>query len=156
MDTHGVFDGLRVIDLTNGFAGGLATMILADNGASVVRVVPAELEAEDFSLLSAGGTQWHRGKDRVVVDFADDAQREDCRERLRSADIVVESYGQDRVGAWGLGFDDARSLNANVCYFSIDGFGRHPEFRSLPAHEGLVQAAAGRMADFGNTVGLGR
>lgn len=154
--SQGAFGGLRVIDFTNGFAGSLATMIMADNGAAVIRIVPEGLQAEDFSVLSQAAVQWHRGKDLRVVDFGDDGQRKDCLVLVSEADVLVESYGQERMAAFGLSWEELHSANPGLCYFTVDSFGDHPSLGSVPAHEGLVHAAAGRMADFGRTFGLSR
>ncbi len=154
--SRSVFEGVNVIDLTNCPAGALACMILADNGAAVVRVVPSELEGKDLSVLAAGRIQWHRGKDRRVVDFADERQRDECLRLIDGADVLIESYGDTCLTAWGLERGGLHRRNPYLCLFSIDSFGPHPRLGTLPPYEGLVHAAAGRMADFGRTFGLDR
>ena len=156
MASAGVFDGVRVVDLTTGFAGALSTMVMADNGAAVVRVVPAGTEPLLQLASTSGSVQWDRGKDCRLVDLDEPGGRRECLDLVRSADVVVESYGQTETAAWGLDAPAALRVNPDLCYVRIDGFGPHPSMSGLPAHEGLVHAAAGRMADFGRTFGMDR
>ena len=68
----GVCDGLRVIDFSNWMAGPLATMVLADNGAEVIKVEPPEGDpARDLPAFQT----WNRGKKSIVLDLNDEADQ---------------------------------------------------------------------------------
>jgi crotonobetainyl-CoA:carnitine CoA-transferase CaiB-like acyl-CoA transferase len=145
----GVFDGLRVLDLTEGFAGALSTMILADNGASVVRVVPPpELERDPAAGL-AGAKQWHRSKEIRRLDLRDDAARRACAHLLDEADVVVATDGAWVLEHLGEPFEAAVAARDNLIGCFINAFGDHPVLGRAPMHDGLVLAASGRMFDMG-------
>jgi crotonobetainyl-CoA:carnitine CoA-transferase CaiB-like acyl-CoA transferase len=81
-------DGVRVVDLTAGIAGAVATMLLADFGASVVRVEPP---GGDSLRSRPGWVTWSRGKQSVTVGADDDAGRAALAQLLAAADICVTS-----------------------------------------------------------------
>ncbi|MEO8691863.1 MAG: CoA transferase [Acidimicrobiales bacterium] len=145
----GVFDGLQVVDLTEGMAGALCTMILGDNGASVVRLVPPhDLERDPVAHL-AGARQWHRSKDIRRVDLREDSARSDCSRLLDEADVVVATDGSWAIEHLGLPFADVVAARSHLVGCFIDAFGDHPTFGGAPMHDGLVLAASGRMFDMG-------
>lgn len=145
----GVFSGLRVLDLTEGFAGALCTMMLGDNGAAVIRVVPpAELERDPSAAL-AGARQWHRSKEVRRIDLRDDAERDACAQLLDEADIVVATDGAWVLEHLGQSFEDAVAARPQLIGCFIDAFGDHPTLGGAPMHDGLVLAASGRMHDMG-------
>ena len=145
----GVFEGLHVVDLTEGFAGALCTMILGDNGASVVRVVPPhDLETDPATNL-AGARQWHRSKEVRRLDLRDAAALAECSRLLDEADIVVATDGSWAAEHLGQSFADAVASRPHLIGCFIDAFGDHPTFGGAPMHDGLVLAASGRMFDMG-------
>jgi crotonobetainyl-CoA:carnitine CoA-transferase CaiB-like acyl-CoA transferase len=150
-----VFDGLRVVDLTDSYPGALATMVLADNGAAVVHLVPTT-RADDGGPAAPGAVQWARGKKHRIIDLTTADGTTACQALLAAADVVVESLGQDQLAIWGLDRAAVESAHPGIIYFSIDGFGSHPLLKSVPAHEGVVHAAAGRMMEFGKIFKLTR
>ena len=145
----GVFTGLRVLDLSEGFAGALCTMMLGDNGASVIRVVPPPELERDPSAGLAGARQWHRSKDIRRMDLRDDAARSACAELFDEADIAVATDGSWVVEHLGQPFEAAVAARPHLIGCYIDAFGDHPTLGGLPMHDGLVLAAAGRMHDMG-------
>lgn len=146
-----VFDGLRVLDVTEGFAGALATMLFADNGAAVVRLVAPSEHRNDPADAAAGVRQWHRSKDVRVIDPREPSQANEAARLWAEADVVVATDD-----AWLL-----RELRAaghavpldgeGTVHCIIDGFGGHPSLAGMPARGGLVHAASGRMMDYART-----
>ncbi|KRB76365.1 hypothetical protein ASE01_15350 [Nocardioides sp. Root190] len=82
-----VYAGLRVVDLTQGVAGSVATMLLADAGAEVVRI---DREDDPFRHLP-GYAVWHRGKRRTTLDLEDERDLRTLRGLVARADVLVES-----------------------------------------------------------------
>lgn len=82
-----VYSGLRVVDLTQGVAGSVATMLLADAGAEVVRI---DRDDDPFRQLS-GYAVWHRGKRRTTLNPTDEQDRRALRGLVARADVLVES-----------------------------------------------------------------
>src|SRR5688572_22304146 len=118
----GALAGVRVLDLTEGFAGALATMVLADNGAAVVRVVPAGHESHDPAATLAGARQWHRSKHVRTIDgrSADDAIA--LEDLVREADVLVVTEGACAVEHASIEWPDA-DTGAVRCV--IDAVGDH-------------------------------
>jgi len=145
----GIFAGLRVLDLTEGFAGALCTMIFADNGAAVVRVVPpSELETDPAASL-AGARQWHRSKEIRRLDLRDAGARAACSQLLDEADIAVATDGSWVAEHLSQSFADAIASRPRLIGCFIDAFADHPVLGDAPMHDGLVLAASGRMFDMG-------
>src|SRR5579864_2517613 len=91
--------GLRVLDLSQGQAGGVATMILADFGAEVLKVEPPG--GDPFRDLAAA-PMWLRGKQSLVLDLKSPAGVERLHGLLPAADVVVTAYRPgvaERLGA---------------------------------------------------------
>lgn len=138
----GVLEGIRVLDLTDGIAGAITTMLLADQGATVTTIEPP---AGNPTRATSGGLVWARSKRSAVFDLDDASDLAAVRDLARGADVVVDSF---RPGeAEKLGLDGAR-LCAEVptlVHCSITAYGsanRHADRFDDPA---LVAARTGLM-----------
>ena len=114
--------GLRVLDLTSGPAGGMATMILADFGAEVLMVQRPAALPDVFASLPAA-PMWRRGKQAVTLDLntSDDLQR--LQQLAAAADVFVSNW---RIGALqrkGLDFDSMHARHPHLVYCHMSGFG---------------------------------
>jgi crotonobetainyl-CoA:carnitine CoA-transferase CaiB-like acyl-CoA transferase len=138
-----VLEGIRVVDFTWGLPGAVATMVLADNGAEVVKVEPPEGDPQRAVPAFA---QWHRGKKSVLVDLRSDDGLRRSRELVESADVVVESWRPGVAERLGLGYGDLVSRQPGLVYCSITGFGRSGPYAGVKGYEGVVGAKAGIMA----------
>jgi crotonobetainyl-CoA:carnitine CoA-transferase CaiB-like acyl-CoA transferase len=137
-------EGLRVLDFTQGMAGPLATMILADYGAEVIRV---ETTAENPPWADAPSLIWNRGKKSVALDLTSPLSDDRLTGLIRSADVLVESFRPGEADAMGFGYERAAKLNPALVYHSISAFGQDGPYRNLRAYDGIVNAKAGRMHD---------
>jgi crotonobetainyl-CoA:carnitine CoA-transferase CaiB-like acyl-CoA transferase len=151
-----IFEGLRVVDLTHGQAGAIATMILADNGAAVTRVEPPPGSGYrgDPSRSSGGRRQWHRGKVVETLDLRSTGGRRRALELLAVSDVVVDAFRPGVMEKLGLGWDELSAANPGLVGCSITGFGPSGPYRDLPGYEAVVLAVAGKMTEFG--AGRGR
>lgn len=149
-----VFQGLNVLDLSRGFAGALATMVMADNGAAVVRVEQGG--APDPLATLAGYHQWHRGKERVDLDLRDTGGLARAVERAHEADVLVETFQPGAAKRLGLDYETISAENPGLVHCSITGFGERGRYAGYKDHEGVVLAAAGRMREFGRMFGMDR
>ena len=84
----GALDGLRVIDFGQWIAGPLAAMLLADQGAEVIRVDPREGPRWD----TPANAVWNRGKQRIALDLKQSADRHAAEQLIASADLVIENF----------------------------------------------------------------
>ncbi len=156
----GALDGLRVVDLTQMLAGPFCTMMLADQGAEVIKVEPldgdstrqmAPFHPED-SLRAYGGyfQSVNRNKKSIALDLKQDEGRAIFRKLVASAQVVVENYRAGVMERLGLAYETLREDNPALVYASIRGFGDPRNGRSpyvdWPAYDVVAQAMGGLMA----------
>ncbi len=141
----GACEGLRVIDLSFWMAGPLATMVLADNGAEVIKIEPPE--GDPARELPAFQT-WNRGKRSLVLDLKTDEGRERAEQLVRTADVVVTAFRPGVAERLGIGYQHVQELNPRAVYAAITGYGEEGRFRHLKGYEALVSAKFGRMMMF--------
>jgi len=139
-----IFERIRIVDLTQGMAGPLATMILADYGAEVIRLEPP---GGDPWWDHPAYLLWNRGKKSVAVDWSSDAGRAEARRLIHGADVFIESLRPGEADKLGLGYESTASANPALIYFSLSAFGQHGPYRNLRAYDGIVNAKSGRMHD---------
>jgi crotonobetainyl-CoA:carnitine CoA-transferase CaiB-like acyl-CoA transferase len=137
----GALDGLRVIDLTTGLAGPLATMTLSDHGAEVVKVEPAR---GDPNRSYAGSVVTNRGKKSVVLDIDDPEDRERLLDLVATADVFVESFAPGHLAARGLDYEGLSAGVPALVYCSLTGYPRKTDAAGRPAIDLLVQARSGQ------------
>jgi crotonobetainyl-CoA:carnitine CoA-transferase CaiB-like acyl-CoA transferase len=148
-----VADGLRVLELGSGLSGAIAGLILADNGADVIRVEPP---GGDPLRAHPAWRMWSRGKQALVADLEQEGEREKVAGLAAEADVVLSSW---RLGVDArFGLDPARiaARNPRVVVCRITGFGSQGPYAHYPAWDGIVAAKAGRMLEFCGLVGGAR
>jgi crotonobetainyl-CoA:carnitine CoA-transferase CaiB-like acyl-CoA transferase len=138
-------EGLRVVDLSTGPVGGMATMILADFGADVEKVEPPG--GDRFRALAAAPL-WLRGKRSVVADLDTAEGRADADALVATADVLVVSGPPSRAQGWGLDADRATVLRPDLVHCSITGWGPTGPLADVPGYDGAVAARSGRMLAF--------
>jgi crotonobetainyl-CoA:carnitine CoA-transferase CaiB-like acyl-CoA transferase len=140
----GACAGIRVLEFSNGPAGSMATMILADFGAEVIRVESGDgnpvADEPAYLLLN-------RGKKSIGVDLNTDDGKAAIRRLLPGIDVVVESWAPGRAEERGVDYDALADVNPALVYCSITGFGRTGPFADVPADDALVMAKAGIFRD---------
>ena len=135
-----ILDGTRVLDLSQGFAGSLATMLLADNGAQVTKIEPPD---GDPWRSQPAWIMWNRGKRSVVLDLETATGCEHVQGLARTVDVVVENFIPGTAERLGLGYEPLAWTNAGLIYCSITAFGKEGEFAQLPPYDGIVAAKTG-------------
>ena len=138
-----ICEGLQVIEMGAGSIGAsMAGMLLADNGARVLKVEPPEgdrLRGEH----PAGFLVWNRGKESIVADLRTDEGRARVRELADRADVIIDGFGAGVAEDWGLGGERLRRTNPGLVSCSVTGFGSVGPYAKIPAYEGIVAAKAG-------------
>ena len=140
-----VLKGVRVVDLTRGPAGGLATMIMADFGAEVLVIDEPEPHAVD---QLAAAPMWRRGKRSLTLDTKDASQRQTLEELLAGADVCLVNWRSQSLQAQTLDFDSVHARHPHLIYCHISGFGSYGPKANYPGYEHLAAAASGRMQAF--------
>lgn len=144
---------LRVLDFSRVLAGPFATMMLADLGASVVKVERPGVGDDTRSWgppydprgVATYFESVNRNKDSLVLDLTQDAARAHARRLAAAADVVVENFRPGVMDRLGLGYEQLRVENPGLIYCSITGFGAGAG-AELPGYDLLVQALGGLMS----------
>jgi crotonobetainyl-CoA:carnitine CoA-transferase CaiB-like acyl-CoA transferase len=152
---EGPLAGLRVIDFTHFLAGPVATMILADGGAEVVKIEDAA-RGDAFrhflppdERLGGEGVPFlwcNRNKKSVALDLKTDAGRELALALVKDADIVVENFSGRVMDRLGLGWERLRALNPRLVYCAVSAYGREGEFADRLGFDPVMQAESGFMS----------
>ena len=140
--------GFRVIDLTSNMSGPLATMVLADQGADVVKVEPLKGDLIRTVGTGAGGMSAYfanvnRAKRSIAIDLARPEGRDIVLRLCKDADVFTQNFRTGVVDRLGLGADAVMATNPAIIYASISGFGDTGPLASSPAYDHVVQALSG-------------
>jgi crotonobetainyl-CoA:carnitine CoA-transferase CaiB-like acyl-CoA transferase len=135
-------EGLRVLDLTTGPAGGLATMVLADFGAEVV--VVERPGGEPFTALPAAPL-WRRGKHTVQLDLDAEGDMDRLHTVAAGADVLIATGRPRSLARRGLDFDSLHARHPHLVVCHVSGFGDRGPLAEIPGYEHVVAARAGRM-----------
>jgi len=136
----GVLHGLKVLDLSWGIAGPMATMLLSGQGARVTKIEPP---GGDPFRSQLGYHAWNRGKASAVLDLKKDTDRAVFLKLVTQADILVESFRPGVTKRLGIDFETVSALNPGLIYCSITGYGRDNPASQRPAYDALVAARCG-------------
>jgi CoA:oxalate CoA-transferase len=151
-------DGLRILDFTRVLSGPLATAMLADLGAEVIKVEPPQ--GDDYRAIgpmrngeSALFTVMNRNKKSLVLDLKLPASIALIHEMAAHVDVVVENFRPGVADKLGIGSQVLRARNSKLVYVSVSGFGQTGPMASNPAYDVIVQAMSGIMEATGDPSG---
>jgi crotonobetainyl-CoA:carnitine CoA-transferase CaiB-like acyl-CoA transferase len=145
----GPLEGVNVVDLSVMISGPLAGMMLADQGASVIKVESPGLgDIMRFLGTSKGGMTGifannNRGKRSIVIDLKKPEGIEVVRKLVADADVVIQNFRPGAMERLGLGYDDVKAINDEVIYVSISGFGPDGPYSHRRVYDNVIQAASG-------------
>jgi CoA:oxalate CoA-transferase len=142
------FEGLRVLDFSTTIAGPHCTRMLADMGAEVIKIEPADGETmrsrpplrNNFSSVFG---QLNVGKKSLVLDLKSPQAVEVIRRLVSSADILVENFRPGVMRRLKLDYGSLRELNPGLIYCSISGYGQSGPSAELAAYAPVIHAASG-------------
>jgi crotonobetainyl-CoA:carnitine CoA-transferase CaiB-like acyl-CoA transferase len=140
-DGSGILGDIRVLDVSQGLAGPVAAMLLAEAGADVVKI--ERPGTGDLLRGTAAFASWNRSKRSVALDLraADDAAR--FAQLVEDADVVIHSFLPSQAHALGLDDHTLLARNPQLVVCAIGGWpARHPD-RDHPAHDVTILAASG-------------
>ena len=156
----GPLEGVRVIDLTSVVVGPLATQIMADHGADVVKV---ESTAGDLIRVMNGrsvtpgmGAKFlhlNRNKRSIALDLKQPAAREVLTKLIAGADVLIWNMRPPAMARLGLAYEDVRAINPRIVYCGMFGFGQGGRYRDKPAYDTIIQGSAGIAALHHRTTG---
>lgn len=148
----GPLDGLQVLDLTTAFSGPYCTLLLAEQGADVIKV-----EAPRGDIVRDVGTRRNpgmastflmanRGKRSIVLDLKHPAAQDVLTRMAESSDVFVHNMRSGAASRIGVDENRLRALNPNLIYCSISGYGPDGPYADRPAFDDTIQAASGLAA----------
>ncbi len=144
--------GIKVLDFSTLLPGPLATLILAEAGADVIKIerpgrgdemrsyVPKfGADAVNFAMLN-------RGKKSIAIDLKDKAARESLMPLICEADVIVEQFRPGVMDRLGLGYDALNAINPKIIYCAITGYGQNGPRALVAAHDINYVAESGMLA----------
>jgi crotonobetainyl-CoA:carnitine CoA-transferase CaiB-like acyl-CoA transferase len=126
----GALEGLKVLDFSTLLPGPMASLMLADAGAEVIKVErpgsgeEMRLYAPKWGADSVNFNMLNRGKKSLAIDLKDAAAREVLDPLLREADVLIEQFRPGVMARLGLGYEDVRKINHDIVYCSVSGYGQ--------------------------------
>jgi crotonobetainyl-CoA:carnitine CoA-transferase CaiB-like acyl-CoA transferase len=156
----GPLDHLVVLDLSRVLAGPWCTQLLADLGATVIKIekpgtgddtrawAPPYLKDPTGADTSESAyyLACNRGKLSVAIDFTKAKGRELVRELARSADVMIENFKVGGLARHGLDYASIASINPRLVYASITGFGQHGPYAERAGYDFIIQGMSGFMS----------
>ena len=145
----GPLAGFKIIDMTSVISGPLSTMILADQGAEVIKV--ENPDGGDFTRalsnrrggFSASFLNNNRSKRSIAVDTKTPEGMEIVKKLLSTADVFIQNMRPGVVERIGLGEEEVRKISPEIIFVSISGFGHEGPYSQRPVYDPLVQALSG-------------
>lgn len=153
-ESSGALCGVRVVDLSRVLAGPLCTQMLADHGASVIKVEPpfGDETRQLGPPFDAQGTAAYfaavnRGKRGISLDLANAADRALLLRLLDDADVLVENFRPGTMEKWDLGYETHLAERfPRLVYCRISGFGATGPMGGMPGYDAVLQAMCGLMS----------
>jgi crotonobetainyl-CoA:carnitine CoA-transferase CaiB-like acyl-CoA transferase len=151
----GKLSGIRVIDLTQFLPGPMMTVMMADQGAEVLKIEPAAGDpAREQAPFDTYGDAEHsvwfanlnRGKSSLVLDLKSESGKQTLRDLIADADVFTEGFRPGVMARLGFDYESVKAINPSIIYCSISAFGQHGALAHHPAHDMAVQALAGFLA----------
>ena len=142
--------GVRILDLSAVVSGPMATGILADQGAEVIKV---ETQGGDLTRrvgpiqgdMTSLFATINRGKRAIVLDLKQAQAREVLRDLIAQADVLVENFRPGAMARLGFAYEQVKAWNERIVYVSITGFGQTGPYSGYRVYDPVIQAMAGYM-----------
>ncbi|WP_406276767.1 CoA transferase [Nocardia sp. NBC_00881] len=150
--------GVRILDLGRILAAPLATQMLGDLGADIVKVErpvvgddarhygPPFLGDDRDGGMSAFYASCNRNKRSITLDYTTDRGKEILLGLLERSDVLVENFRPGVLAKYGLAYEDLRERFPELVYCSVTGFGQTGPYRHRPGYDGIFQAVSGMMS----------
>src|ERR1700744_4695555 len=145
----GPLDGYRIVDLTSMISGPLATMVLADQGADVIKVENPDGGDHTRAAknrrggFSASFLNNNRNKRSVALDLKNPAALQAVLRLAATADVFVQNFRPGVADRMGRGEDAVRAVAPTIVYVSISGFGETGPYAQKPVYDPLIQGVSG-------------
>jgi len=147
----GPLSGVRIVDLTSMISGPVATMMLADQGADVIKVEPPGGDlvrhlGPGRDGLTATFVSANRSKRSIALDLKSEPGMRVLERLLATADVFVQNFRPGAIERMGLGEAAVRRIRADIVYVSISGFGESGPYAQKRVYDPVIQALSGLAA----------
>ena len=154
----GPLSGFKVLDMSRVLAGPVATVLLADQGADVIKVEP--LKGDVIRAMGGGGVTpgfltANRGKRSIALDLKSEDGINIVKRLASEADVFVQNFRPGAIDGMGLGESVIREINPKIIYVSMSGFGEEGPYAHKRVYDPVIQALSG-LADLQATDELDR
>jgi crotonobetainyl-CoA:carnitine CoA-transferase CaiB-like acyl-CoA transferase len=143
-------EGIRVVDLTRIISGPFCTMHLADLGAEVIKVEPADGDPVRQQGEQVAGLSWYfaafnRNKRSICLDLRSAEGLAALKKLIATADVIVDNFRPGVMEQMGLDWATLQRLSPGIVHTSVNGFGETGPYRDRPAFDFIAQAMSGFM-----------
>ncbi len=148
---------ITVLEFSTMVTASFASMIMAEQGANVIKVEPIEMgDPMRYLGTSKGGisalfASCNRGKQSARINIKDAAGQALVRQLAQKADVVIHNFRPGVMDRLNLGSDLLRKSNPGLIFVAITGFGTRGAFKNAPAYDPIIQAHAGFAATQGKS-----
>ena len=145
----GPMHGVRVVDLTAIISGPMATQMLGDQGADVVKVEPLGIGdmmrylGAQRNGIGAMFSVANRSKRSVAVDLKSDDGKQVLRDLVKNADVFTQNFRPGAIGRMGFSYEEVKEINPDIVYVSISGFGQDGPYANQRVYDAIIQATSG-------------
>lgn len=146
---QGVLNGIKILDLSRLLPGPLATMLMADMGAEVIKIedpnapdytrfMPPHINGEGVSYLAL-----NRNKKSISLNLKSEEGRNQFYELCRTADVVIDSFRPGVLAKMQLDYDTVKQINPKIIYVAVTGYGQDGPYKNMAGHDMNYLAYAG-------------
>ena len=144
----GPLEGVKVLDLTSMVSGPMAAMMLADQGAEVIKIEPTHGEqlrhmAAPHNGVNPAFYSCNRGKKSLAIDLKSKEGKEILLKLVKEADVFMQNFRPGAIERMGFGEDILRKVNEKLINVSISGFGTKGPYSSSRVYDPVIQALSG-------------
>src|SRR5262245_52344463 len=141
-------EGIRIADMTTVVFGPYCTQILADLGAEVIKIEPAEGDTArvigvppNTPLMGPVHLRLNRGKRSVSWDLGSEEGRAAIHRLLETSDVFIHNIRPDAINRLGLDYESVRKIRPDIIYVHCTGLGLGGPYAGLQAYDDIIQAA---------------
>ena len=147
-----MLEGIRIIDFTRLLPGPVATHMLAQMGAEVIKIEsPRRRDYARQGLKQVDGAsslfhQLNHNKSLRLIDYETEEGLAEVKELIRGADALIEPFRPGAMAAWGLDYESLKALNPKLVYVSMTGYGQSGELARVAGHDANYLAHSGLLS----------
>ena len=145
----GPLDGIKVLDMSSVVSGPMAAVMLADQGADVIKIEPpgwgdgVRRLGASRNGLSAIYAMINRNKRSLALNFKHPRGKELLIQLVKNSDVLLQNYRPGKLDRVGLGYEDLKEVNPDLIYTSISGMGSVGPYASQRVYDYVIQGLSG-------------